>query len=183
MAADAADYKKGARLRRRLCRRVVSPQGKRLTMICASLVLLQIMFAVHRFAQGATALRAEGDGGALRAQSFIIRLRRSRQHRVSILSAYLVHPFLLRGTSPQWEACHQRGNLPRPPGRLYVFIQTGAFYKCRGALQQPSRQRRVKLKPLKNLRPSGPSTLKPHRGLSLELFYRMPKTFSVFSNA
>ena len=30
-----------------------------------------------------------------------------------------------------------------------------------GALQQPSRQRRVKLKPLKNLRPSGPSTLKP----------------------
>ena len=46
----------------------MSPQGKRLTMICASLVLLQIMFAVHRFAQGATALRAEGDGGALRAQ-------------------------------------------------------------------------------------------------------------------
>ena len=31
----------------------MSPQGKRLTMICASLVLLQIMFAVHRFAQGA----------------------------------------------------------------------------------------------------------------------------------
>ena len=28
---------------------------KRLTMICASLVLLQIMFAVHRFAQEATA--------------------------------------------------------------------------------------------------------------------------------
>ena len=28
-------------------------KGKRLTMICASLVLLQIMFAVHRFAQGA----------------------------------------------------------------------------------------------------------------------------------
>ena len=55
VAADAADYKKGARLCRGLCRRVVSPQGKRLTMICASLVLLQIMFAVHRFAQGATA--------------------------------------------------------------------------------------------------------------------------------
>ena len=55
-----------------------------------------------RFAQGATALRAEG-GGALRAMSFISRLRRSRQHRVSILSAYLVHPFPLRGTSPQGE--------------------------------------------------------------------------------
>ena len=39
-------------------------------MICASLALLQIMFAVHRFAQGATALRAEGGGGALRAQIF-----------------------------------------------------------------------------------------------------------------
>ena len=35
--------------------------------------------------------------------SFISRLRRSRQHRVSILSAYLVHPFPLRGTSPQGE--------------------------------------------------------------------------------
>ena len=35
-------------------------------MICASLALLQIMFAVHRFAQGATALRAEGGGGRLR---------------------------------------------------------------------------------------------------------------------
>ena len=44
-------------------------------------------------------------GGRLssRAMSFIIRLRRSRQHRVSILSAYLVHPFPLRGTSPQGE--------------------------------------------------------------------------------
>ena len=32
-----------------------------------------------------------------------------------------------------------------------------------GAPPQPSRQRRVKLKPLKNLRPSGPSTLTPDR--------------------
>ena len=39
-------------------------------MICASLVLLQIMFAVHRFAQGATVLWAEGDGIALRAMKF-----------------------------------------------------------------------------------------------------------------
>ena len=54
-------------------------------------------------AQGATALRAEGCGLPLRAMSFISRLRRSRQHRVSILSAYLVHPFPLRGTSPQGE--------------------------------------------------------------------------------
>ena len=48
--------RRGLRLRRRGAYspvlthglRVVSPQGKRLTMICASLVLLQIMFAVHR---------------------------------------------------------------------------------------------------------------------------------------
>ena len=59
----------------------------------------------------------------LRAMSFISRLRRSRQHRVSILSAYLVHPFPLRGTSPRWEACHwirgSRGSpmnpVPLPP--------------------------------------------------------------------
>ena len=47
--------------------------------------------------------------------SFISRLRRSRQHRVSILSAYLVHPFPLRGTSPRWEACHWiRGSRSSP---------------------------------------------------------------------
>ena len=50
-----------------------------------------------------TAFQAEGCGIARRAMSFISRLRRSRQHRVSILSAYLVHPFPLRGTSPQGE--------------------------------------------------------------------------------
>ena len=38
---------RGRRCRGRLHKRVVSPQGKRLTMICASLALLQIMFAVH----------------------------------------------------------------------------------------------------------------------------------------
>ena len=65
----------------------------------------------------------EGCGIALWAMSFISRLRRSRQHRVSILSAYLVHPFPLRGTSPRWEACHwirgSRGSpmnpVPLPP--------------------------------------------------------------------
>ena len=52
-----------------VCRRVVSPQGKRLTMICASLTLLQIMFAVHRFrSRGDSGSAAEGGGGALRAQ-------------------------------------------------------------------------------------------------------------------
>ena len=53
---------------------------------------------------------------------------------------------------------------PRAKPGCEGFIQTGAFYQFIGALQQPSRQRRVKLKPLKNLRPSGPSTLKPQRG-------------------
>ena len=39
-------------------------------MICASLALLLIMFAVHRFAQGATALRAEGCGIALTGDEY-----------------------------------------------------------------------------------------------------------------
>ena len=52
---------------------------------------------------GDSAYGAEGCGLPSRAMSFISRLRRSRQHRVSILSAYLVHPFPLRGTSPQGE--------------------------------------------------------------------------------
>ena len=57
-----------------------------------------------RFAQGATAPAAlRVAASPSRAMSFISRLRRSRQHRVSILSAYLVHPFPLRGTSPQGE--------------------------------------------------------------------------------
>ena len=70
-----------------------------------------------------TGLWPEGCGIALWAMSFISRLRRSHQHRVSILSAYLVHPFPLRGTSPRWEACHwirgSRGSpmnpVPLPP--------------------------------------------------------------------
>ena len=57
-----------------------------------------------RFAQGATVPTAlKVTVSPSRAMSFISRLRRSRQHRVSILSAYLVHPFPLRGTSPQGE--------------------------------------------------------------------------------
>ena len=55
-----------------------------------------------------TGLWPEGCGIARRAMSFISRLRRSRQHRVSILSAYLVHPFPLRGTSPQGETRDMR---------------------------------------------------------------------------
>ena len=52
--------------------------------------------------------------------------------------------------------------------RAVVWFYTNwRLLSFRGALQQPSRQRRVKLKSLKNLRPSGPSTLKPHRGLSI----------------
>ena len=63
----------------------MSPQGKRLTMICASLVLLQIMFAVHRFAQGAEGkvLKIDRPGGrrvlkfdAPSARGLLWRLRR-----------------------------------------------------------------------------------------------------------
>ena len=58
-------------------------------MICASLSLLQIMFAVHRFAQGAADWRSGP--------------------RWTILSVLCpVHPFPLRGTSPQGETRDMR---------------------------------------------------------------------------
>ena len=71
----------------RVVQKGCTPQGKRLTMICASLALLQIMFAVHRFAQGAADWRSG-----------------PRWSIISVLCP--VHPFPLRGTSPRWEACH-----------------------------------------------------------------------------
>ena len=54
--------------------------------------------------------------------SFISRLRRSRQHRVSILSAYLVHPFPLRGTSPQGETRALRDNLSLSSGMIRILV-------------------------------------------------------------
>ena len=54
--------------------------------------------------------------------SFISRLRRSRQHRVSILSAYLVHPFPLRGTSPQGETRALRDLLSVPYGMIGILL-------------------------------------------------------------
>ena len=49
-------------------------------------------------------------------------------------------------TAPRGEGggvSHQRGNAsPTPAGRLYGFIQTGAFYKFRGALHNPQRHSR-----------------------------------------
>ena len=96
-------------------------------MICASLVLLQIMFAVHRFAQGATAPTAlKVAVSPSRAMSFISRLRRSRQHRVSILPAYLVHPFPLRGTSPQGETRALRDLLSVSYGKITILL-TGSL--------------------------------------------------------
>ena len=69
-----------------------------------------------------TAFQAEGCGIARRAMSFISRLRRSRQHRVSILSAYLVHPFPLRGTSPQGETRALRDWLFVSYGMISILV-------------------------------------------------------------
>ena len=64
-------------------------KGKRLTTFCASLALLPNVFAVHRFAQGAADWRSGP--------------------RWSILSMLCpVHPFPLRGTSPQGETRDMR---------------------------------------------------------------------------
>ena len=116
----AAQYsRRGLRLRRRGAYspvlmhglRVVSPQGKRLTMICASLALLQIMFAVHRFAQGAADWRSGP--------------------RWRIISALCpVHPFPLRGTSPQGETRDMREKTERHilqvPFRRFPPLVAGA---------------------------------------------------------
>ena len=69
-----------------------------------------------------TAFQVEGCGTARRAMSFISRLRRSRQHRVSILSAYLVHPFPLRGTSPQGETRALRDWLSVSHGMISILV-------------------------------------------------------------
>ena len=90
----------------------------------AACVIFASYLWTHLWCEGSEGSKgSEGGGLPLRAMSFISRLRRSRQHRVSILSAYLVHPFPLRGTSPRWEACHwirgSRGSpmnpIPLPP--------------------------------------------------------------------
>ena len=54
--------------------------------------------------------------------SFISRLRRSRQHRVSIFPAYLVHPFPLRGTSPQGETRALRDWLSMSYGMISILL-------------------------------------------------------------
>ena len=76
-----------------------------------------------RFAQGTTAPTAlKVAVSPSRAMSFISRLRRSRQHRVSILPAYLVHPFPLRGTSPQGETRALRIHLSVSYGMIGILL-------------------------------------------------------------
>ncbi len=80
-------------------------------MICASLALLQIMFAVHRFAQGAADWRSGPRWG--------------------IISALCpVHPFPLRGTSPQGETRDMRektaSHILQVPFRRFPPLVAGA---------------------------------------------------------
>ena len=121
MAANAASFiKKGARLCRGLCRRVVK---ERLTTLRAEGCGRLSAAGCVRFAQGATAPTAlKVTVSPSRAMSFISRLRRSRQHRVSILSAYLVHPFPLRGTSPQGETRVLRAYLSVSYGMISILV-------------------------------------------------------------
>ena len=130
-----------------------------------------------------TALRPRGLWFALRAMSIISRLRRSRQHSVSILSAYLVHPFPLRGTSPQGETrSMERKNresyisctIPQfPPLVVNAVSQSPECVSCHmtqkvnpvtltlcssphRAIPQPSARRAVKLKNPPAVRPVNP---------------------------
>ena len=73
------------------------PTGETTHYILCVAPLLQNVFAVHRFAQGATALRAEGDGGALRAQIIkkppipVISTAAERSGEISFLPWYMKH--------------------------------------------------------------------------------------------
>ena len=118
----ASFIKKGRGWRRRLCRKVVKrkvdgPPGRRLWPPVGGGLCIASLRGRRPFGPR---------GGALRAMSFISRLRRSRQHRVSILSAYLVHPFPLRGTSPQGDARALRDWLSVSYGMISILL-TGSL--------------------------------------------------------
>ena len=100
---------------------------------------------------------------------------RSKAPSLPIKALSFCRPTELRGKGGG--ASHQRGNaFPTPAGRLYGFPSGKSpvvrFYHKRAPsinLEAPSTTlsgiAAVKLKPLKNLRPERPSTLKPQRGL------------------
>ena len=53
-------------------------------------------------------------------------------------------------------ASHQRGiAFPRPPGRLYGFIQTGAFYNLEAPYNNPRAKGASNLSPLRTFGPAG----------------------------
>ena len=118
--------------------------GKRVTRFSGCFAPLRIVFPCHPLFRG--------QNKTPRNTLFISNYTVSTGYSAPACGGKVVAPATKRGMHFQ-----------RPQGGCEGFIQTGAFYQFIGALQQPSRQRRVKLKPLKNLRPIGPSTFKPDR--------------------
>ena len=106
-----------------------------------------------------SACGAEGCGIALWAMSFISRLRRSRQHRVSILSAYLVHPFPLRGTSPQGETRALRDWLSMSYGMTSILVI--------GSLRSPPPIRLRRTSPRESVSHDSQVALLPYESCSL----------------
>ena len=59
-------------------------------------------------------------------------------------------------------ASHQRGNaLPTPAGRLYGFIQTGAFYNLEAPHHNPRAKGASNLSPLRTFGPAGRQPSRP----------------------
>ena len=102
---------------------------------------------------------SEGGGLPLRAMSFISRLRRSRQHRVSIRSAYLVHPFPLRGTSPQGETRALRDWLSMSYGMTSILVI--------GSLRSPPPIRLRRTSPRESVSHDSQVALLPYESCSL----------------
>ena len=85
----------------------------------------------------------------------------------SMLSCRDMAPWLsVHSPTTKWEegggTSHQRGNVfPRPSGRLYGFIQTGAFYDLEAPYNNPRAKGASNLSPLRTFGPSGRQPSRP----------------------
>ena len=102
-------------------RRVVSPQGKRLTMICASLHSFKSCSLCIASAQGGdSACGAEGGGLPLQAMLIKSALRDWLFVSYGMISILVISH--LRWHSPLWCLTSPKGDaFPRPSGRLLRF--------------------------------------------------------------
>ena len=124
-------------------RRTFHLKVKRFTMICASLALLQIMFAVHP----RESVSHDSQVALLPYESCSLATPSGDRINRSMLSCRDMAPWLsIHSPTTKWGegggASHQRGSISSPAGRLYgfptgespvvkVLYKTGAFYNLK----------------------------------------------------